>query len=164
MVLYARKQRARRGFTLVEILLVVVIIAMLAAIVGPQIFSQSESSKEKITSTQIKTIQKALDAYALESGRYPSTEQGLNALVEKPEEDPPKKWVQQMEEMPLDPWDNEYQYAYPSTHTQETTEKGKSKGKPDVWSMGPDGEDDTEDDIVSWTVETEESESSSSRE
>lgn len=163
MKLAVRKQRARRGFTLVEILLVVVIIAMLAAIVGPQIFSQSESSKTKIVSTQIKNFEQALDRYALESGRYPTTEQGLAALVEKPEQDPPRKWVQQMEEIPLDPWDNEYQYAYPSTHRPESSDKGKSKGKPDVWSMGPDGQDDTEDDIGNWTVDSEESESSGTR-
>lgn len=153
----ARKQRARRGFTLVEILLVVVIIAMLAGIVGTYTMGQLESAKVDTTTNQIDNFEKSLDTYRLKCDRYPTTDQGLKALVEKPTEDPvPKKWVQQMKEIPLDQWGADYHYAYPGDFN--------GKEKPDIWSSGPDGEDGTEDDIVNWTVETEESESSGTRE
>jgi general secretion pathway protein G len=149
------KRLARRGFTLVEILLVVVILAMLAAFSVPFLLGQSEETKIQLASSQVKTFERDLDRYQLNCGAYPTTEQGLAALVEEPQEEPvPKKWVQTIAELPLDPWGNEYQYAYPGEHN--------GKKKPDVWSFGPDGEDGTEDDIGNWKADSADDRSSRS--
>ena len=145
-----RRRMSRRGFTLVEILLVVIILAMLAAFIVPNVFSQQEQANIDMAQTAVNGIEKQLTAYRQRANQYPTTEQGLKALVEKPEgENAPKKWVQLYEEVPTDPWDNEIQYEFPGEHNGEK--------KPDIWSMGPDGESGTEDDIGNWSTDEEES-------
>lgn len=139
-------RRRRGGFTLVEILLVVVILAMLAAFIVPNLFSFQEQAQGDMAKTQVKRLDDLIKQYRVTTKQYPSSEQGLKALVEKPEgEDAPKKWVQVIEEIPLDPWDNEYKYEFPGEHNGEK--------KPDIWSMGPDGQSGTDDDVGNWVAE-----------
>ncbi|SNZ06483.1 type II secretion system protein G (GspG) [Persephonella hydrogeniphila] len=132
--------RNRKGFTLLELLVVLVILSLLAALVVPNIIGRSEEAKIKTTKVQLKEIKRALEMYRLDNGNYPTTEQGLKALVEKPKIPPePKKWKQYMESLPKDPWGNDYIYIYPS-----------EKHPFELKSKGPDGELGTDDDISVW--------------
>jgi general secretion pathway protein G len=139
-------KNARRGFTLVEILLVVVILAMIAAFAVPSLLGTQEQAQKDLASSSVKDFERHLKLYRLNNGAYPSSEQGLKSLVEKPEGEPvPKKWSAILEELSPDPWGNEYKYAFPG-------EKNGEK-KPDIWSTGPDGQDGTDDDIGNWAKE-----------
>ncbi len=130
----------RRGFTLLELLVVLVILSLLAALVVPKIFGTVDESKIKTAKIQLKEIKRALEMYRLDNGSYPTTEQGLEALVKKPEIPPiPKHWKQYLDRVPKDPWGNDYIYIYPS-----------DKHPFELKSKGPDGELDTEDDISVW--------------
>lgn len=154
MIVRTRKP-ARRGFTLIEILLVVAILAMLAAFAIPMMFGTQEQASVDICKSSIKNVEQQLNVYRTQNGQFPTTDQGLKALVEKPEEEPiPKKWSQLFEEVPQDPWKHELKYAFPGEHNKEK--------KPDVWSVGADGQDGTADDIGNWTDESKEDESSGS--
>lgn len=136
-------QPSRRGFTLVEILLVVVILAMIAAFTIPNVLGTQEQASIDGAKIQVKQFENLFKQYRLNNGAYPSTEQGLKALVEKPEGEPePRKWIMLLEELPLDPWGNDYKYAYPGDHNAEK--------KPDIWSAGPDSQDGTDDDVGNW--------------
>jgi len=141
----------RRGFTLMEMLVVLGILVLLAALVVPRIIGVSKSADIKATQTQIKLLEECLQRYAQEMKEFPTTEQGLKALVECPSdvnETVAARWdgpYTQTGELPKDPWGNVYMYEYPPTH-----HKG---GLPDIWSLGPDGEDGTDDDIVNWSKE-----------
>jgi general secretion pathway protein G len=107
-----RKRRfATLGFTLIELLVVVVIIGLLAAYVGPRYFAQLGKSERATAKAQIEGLGKALDAYRLDTGRYPTTEQGLKALVVKPNDEP--KWTGPylMKAVPVDPWGHAYVYS-----------------------------------------------------
>ena len=117
----------RKGFTLIELLVVMVILGMLAALVGPQIFGKVGKGKQSAARTQIEMLGQALDSYSLDVGRYPSTSEGLNALITNPGAqgwDGPylKKGV------PNDPWQKPYQYQSPGSH-----------GDYDLLSLGGDG-------------------------
>ena len=117
----------RKGFTLIELLVVMVILGMLAALVGPQIFGKVGKGKQSAARTQIEMLGQALDSYRLDVGRYPSTSEGLNALITNPGAqgwDGPylKKGV------PNDPWQKPYQYQSPGSH-----------GDYDLLSLGADG-------------------------
>jgi general secretion pathway protein G len=119
--------RNRKGFTLIELLVVMVILGMLAALVGPQIFGKVGKGKQSAARTQIEMLGQALDSYRLDIGKYPSTSEGLNALVTNPGVegwDGPylKKGV------PNDPWQKPYQYQSPGSH-----------GDYDLFSYGLDG-------------------------
>lgn len=130
----------RKGFTLVEILVVVVILGLLAALVVPNIIGQSDEAKRTATAVQIKQIESALDLYRLHNSFYPTTEQGLEALVTKPTTHPqPKKYTEggYMKKVPLDPWDNPFIYRNPG-----------EKGGIDIISFGPNGEEGGGDDIT----------------
>lgn len=134
--------RRQRGFTLLELLVVMVIIGLLAAYVGPKYFSQIGKSEVKITRAQIDALEKALDAYRLDVGRYPSTEQGLAALEAKPANE--AKWAGPYlkKAVPLDPWGKPYQYRAPG-----------EKGEFDLFSFGKDGQaggDGENADITNW--------------
>ena len=145
-----------RGFTLLELLLVVGILVMLVAFALPSFLGTQEQAQKDAVMSQIGIFEKTLKLYRSTTNTYPTTDQGLKALVEKPEEEPvPKRWTgPYMEEVDgLDPWGNPYQYAYPGEHNEEK--------KPDIWSVGPDGEDGTEDDLGNWKVEGEEEEGTS---
>ena len=130
------------GFTLLELLVVIVIIGLLAGYVGPRYFSQVGKSEVKVVQAQIDGLGKALDQYRLDTGHYPSTEMGLAALMVQPGEE--RKWdgPYLKKAVPLDPWDQPYQYRAPGEH-----------GDYDLFSYGKDGREGGSDeavDIVNW--------------
>ena len=106
---------ARRGFTLIEILVVIVVIGILATLVAPNIFQHVGAARTATTRSQIEMLGSALDAYRLDNGYYPSTQQGLNALWEMPTIDPPANWrgPYLRKPVPADPWGAAYIYLYP---------------------------------------------------
>src|SRR6185503_3016036 len=112
----SRVSSAPQGFTLLELLVVMVIIGLLAAYVGPKYFGQIGKSEVKAAKAQIDALQKALDQYRLDVGHYPSTEQGLAVLNTKPADEP--KWAGPYlaKAVPKDPWGNDYQYRSPGDH------------------------------------------------
>lgn len=120
---------ARAGFTLLELLVVLVIIGLLAGYVGPKYFSQLGKSEAKVARAQMDAIEKALDHYRLDTGRYPTTEQGLAALNARPASE--AKWAGPYlkKEVPPDPWGRPYQYRSPGQH-----------GDFDLLSYGKDGQ------------------------
>lgn len=117
------------GFTLLELLVVLVIIGLLAGYVAPRYFSQVGKSEVKVTQAQINAFAKALDTYRLDVGRYPTTEQGLNALLVRPQNEAKWNGPYLQKAVPLDPWDKPYQYKSPGEH-----------GEFDLWSFGKDGQ------------------------
>lgn len=135
--------RSQSGFTLLELLVVLGIIAMLAGIVGPQVMRHMGESKTKAAKVQIEDFSATLDMYKLDIGRYPTSEEGLGALIEAP--DSAKRWngpYLQKSKIPVDPWQNEYHYVSPGEH-----------GKFDIFSYGADGKEGGEgedQDVVSW--------------
>jgi len=148
----ARKtqQSKRAGFTLIEMLVVLAILVLLMSMVGPRILGSRKKADINTAKSQIGMFQASLETYNLDMKPYPETEQGLTALVETPaKDDTATKWdgpYITKSNIPKDPWGNDYQYEFPPTH-------GKDKDAPDIWSLGPDGEDGTEDDVVSWVGE-----------
>lgn len=121
--------RRRAGFTLLELLVVMVIIGLLAGYVAPRYFSQVGKSEVKTAMAQINALEKALDTYRLDIGRYPSTEQGLGALVDKPQNEPKWQGPYLAKAVPLDPWGRPYQYKSPG-----------EKAEYDLLSFGRDGQ------------------------
>ena len=137
----------RGGFTLIEIMVVIVILAMLAALVGPRLMGRTDDAKVTDARVQIKNIETALKLYKLDTGSYPSTEQGLGALVAKPTVGViPNSYKEggylESKKMPKDPWGNDYLYVSPGEH-----------GDYDLFSYGADGAKGGEGknaDITSW--------------
>lgn len=118
------------GFTLLELLVVMVIIGLLAAYVGPRYFAQIGKSERKTAKAQIEAFGKALDTYRLDTGRYPSTEQGMDALVVKPNDEPKWQGPYLQKEVPLDPWDNQYVYRSPGQVAEFDLLSNGKDGKP----------------------------------
>lgn len=141
------RRRRSGGFTLIEILVVIAVIAMLAALVGPNVFQQVGSARDATARSQIEMLGAALDAYRLDNARYPTTEQGLSALWTRPTTDPvPNNWrgPYLRKDIPADPWGGEFLYVSPG----EVNTNGY-----DLVSLGADGEPGGEGedaDIVSW--------------
>ncbi|MCU0586581.1 MAG: type II secretion system major pseudopilin GspG [Syntrophobacteraceae bacterium] len=138
-----RKPRGKGelGFTLIELLIVMIILGLLAALVAPKMFQKVGSSKQKAAKTQISMIGTALDAFRLDMGRYPSGEEGLDALRKSSGQGP---WdgPYLSKEVPPDPWGRPYLYRSPGEH-----------GDYDLYSTGADGQDGGEGenaDVVSW--------------
>jgi general secretion pathway protein G len=139
--------RNRSGFTLIEIMVVIVILAMLAALVGPKLMGRTDDAKIQTTRTQISNMETALKLYKLDNGTYPSTEQGLNALVSKPTVGViPKNYKEggylEKKQVPKDGWGNDYLYISPGEH-----------GDYDLFSYGADGAKGGEGkntDITNW--------------
>jgi general secretion pathway protein G len=140
-----------RGFTLIELMVVVIILGILALYIGPKIMGEPEKAKRVKAKMDIATLETALKMYKLDNGVYPSTEQGLQALVEAPETGViPKKWRKggyiEKNKVPKDPWGNEFVYISPGVH-----------GDFDIISYGldgvPGGEDEEGRDINNWEIE-----------
>ncbi|MFS2005937.1 type II secretion system major pseudopilin GspG [Duganella sp. CT11-25] len=128
---FSISRRAARGFTLIEIMVVVVIMGVLAALVVPKLLSRTGESKVAAAKVDIATVMQALKLYKLDNSRYPTTEQGLQALLVKPTSGPAANgWKAggYLEKMPKDPWGNAYQMLSPGV-----------KGEIDVFSYGADG-------------------------
>lgn len=105
-----------KGFTLLELLVVIVIIGLLASYVGPKYFAQVDKSEVKVAAAQINAFEKALAQYRLDTGHYPSTEQGLNALMNNPGNESKWSGPYLAKAVPPDPWGNPYIYKYPGEH------------------------------------------------
>jgi general secretion pathway protein G len=139
--------RAHRaaGFTLVEIMVVVVIIGILAVLIVPRVLGRSDEARAAAAKHDIAAIAQSLKLYRLDNGRYPSSEQGLQALVARPQSAPvPNNWRQYIDSLPKDPWGQPYQYLNPGVH-----------GEIDVFSFGADGKaggTGADLDIGSWAL------------
>ena len=133
--------RSARGFTLIELLLVLVILATLAAIVVPKFTRRAEQTKLTAATTEISYIATALDIFEVDCARYPTTEEGLKALVEQPSNADGWHGVY-LDRQPIDPWGKPYVYRCPGQHN--------TSGY-DLYSFGPDGQDGGGDDIDNWS-------------
>lgn len=141
----ARRRPGRPGgFTLIEVMVVIVILGVLAALVVPRVMSRPDEARAVAARQDIAAIMQALKLYRLDNQRYPSTEQGLQALVTRPTAGPAApNWKAYLDKMPLDPWGKPYQYLNPGL-----------KGEIDVFSLGADGQPGGEGvaaDIGSWS-------------
>lgn len=136
----------RSGFTLVELLLVVVILSILAAMVVPRLAGRSEQARIARAEADVKgAVPLALDIYEVDNGMFPTTEQGLSALLDTPTSQPaPKNWRgPYLKRPPVDPWGHPYAYEYPA-------QRASGKADYDLFSAGPDGVAGNNDDIVNW--------------
>ncbi len=136
----------QRGFTLIEVMVVVMILGILAALVVPNIMSRPDEARIVKAKQDIRALEAALKLYKLDNFRYPTTDQGLEALVNKPDTSPePKNWKSDgyIDRLPADPWGVDYQYLSPGSH-----------GNIDIFSLGPDGElggEENNADIGNWS-------------
>ena len=145
-----RTLRGNRGFSLIELMVVVIILGILAMYIGPKLMGRTEQAKEVQTRVQIEGLETALKLYKLDNGVYPTTEQGLQALVERPDtENVMQRWRKggylEKGKVPKDPWGNEFIYLSPGI-----------QGDYDITSYGADGVPGGEDenkDINSWEIE-----------
>ena len=136
---------AQRGFTLIEVMVVVVIIGLLAAIVAPNLIGNIDRAAVTRAQGDIRSIETALNLYRLDNFRYPTTDQGLDALVTNPGESAAPNWKAYLNSVPSDPWNQPYQYIYPGR-----------QGEFDVFSYGADGQEGGEDinaDIGNWDLD-----------
>jgi general secretion pathway protein G len=122
--------RRQSGFTLIEVMVVVVILGILASIIVPKIMDKPDQARIVKARQDISAIQSALEMYRLDNYVYPTTDQGLDALVQKPSGNPePPHWKQYLDRLPKDPWGHPYQYLNPGVH-----------GVIDIWSYGADAQ------------------------
>lgn len=139
-----RRARQRRGgFTLIEIMVVLVIIGVLAALIAPNVLDRAGDARVTAARTDVNNLMQALKLYKLDNQRFPSSEQGLQALVQRPAEGPPApNWKPYLDKLPADPWGNAYGYLNPGV-----------QGEIDVFSYGADGRaggEGRDADIGSW--------------
>lgn len=133
-----------QGFTLIEVMVVIFIIATMAAVVAPQIFNQRDSAKIKKAAIDIQALEGSVELYRLQTNTIPTTEQGLDALINIPTIDPiPRSYPEGgiIKRLPEDPWGNAYVLLYPG-----------EVGQYDIYSFGPDGVEGSEDDIATWNL------------
>jgi len=137
------RQTLRRGFTLIELMVVLVILGVLAALIVPNVLDRTDDARATAARADINNLMQALKLYKLDNQRYPSADQGLDALVKKPTGGAvPPNWRPYLEKLPADPWGRTYQYINPGV-----------KGEIDVFSLGADGQaggDGKNADIGSW--------------
>ena len=124
-----RTRQSRRGFTLIELMVVVVIIGVLAALIVPNVLERADDAKLVAARVDVDNLKNALKLYKLDNQRYPSAEQGLESLVRKPSAGSvPPNWRAYLDKLPADPWGKPYQYIFPGV-----------KGEVDIFSLGADG-------------------------
>jgi general secretion pathway protein G len=134
--------KRQTGFTLLELLVVMVIIGLLAGYVAPRYFAQIGKSETKAAKAQIDALEKALEVYRLDTGHYPANEQGLDSLVKQPSGETRWQGPYLKKALPPDPWQRLYMYRYPGEH-----------GDYDIWSYGRDGKEGGEgddQDVTNW--------------
>ncbi|MDT7928237.1 type II secretion system major pseudopilin GspG [Tepidimonas sp.] len=133
----------QRGFTLIELMVILVIIGVLAALIVPNVIDRADESRVTAARADVANLMQALKLYRLDNQRYPTQEQGLQALVQRPTSGPPApNWRPYLEKLPTDPWGRPYQYLNPGVH-----------GAVDVFSFGADGQpggEGNDADIGSW--------------
>lgn len=140
--------RRDAGFSLLELMVVVVILSILALVIAPRIIDRPDQARVARVQSDLAVIQSAVKLYRLDNFRYPTTEQGLRALVSRPSSEPvPRNWAENgyIDRMPVDPWGNEYQYLSPGVH-----------GEFDVFTLGADGVtggSGADADLGTWTLE-----------
>ena len=138
------KRRHAAGFTLIEVMVVVVILGILAAVLVPKVMDRPEQARINKARQDIRALEAALNLYKLDNFVYPTTDQGLEALASKPDTPPePQHWKQggYIDRVPTDPWNRPYQYLNPGVH-----------GTIDIYSPGPDGQP-SDDDIGNWNID-----------
>lgn len=138
------KLNKQSGFSLLEVMVVLVIIGIIASMIVPNIVGSQDTARAQKAVIDIGTLESALTLYRSQNYDYPTTEQGLEALVEQTDIEPTPRRFQEggyIQRLPKDPWGNDYQLLNPGEH-----------GKMDIFSMGPDGEADTDDDIGNWNL------------
>jgi general secretion pathway protein G len=140
----SKETSQQKGFTLLEIMVVIVILGILASLVVPNLMgNKDKADRQKVVSDLI-ALENALDMYRLDNSNYPSTDQGLQALVEEPSGTPtPRNYRDEgyIRRLPQDPWGNEYILVSPG-----------ERGRIDIFSVGPDGEEGSDDDIGNWNL------------
>ncbi len=140
-----RTRAAASGFTLIEIMVVVIIIGLLAAVIVPSVISKVDEARVAKAKQDIQSIETALTMFRLDNSKYPTTDQGLKALVDQPTDPSIRHWKQYLQRLNKDPWGNDYVYVYPGTH-------GKDY---DLYTLGADGQpggDGTNADIGNWNL------------
>lgn len=139
------RSRTQQGFTLIEIMVVVIILGILAAIVAPNVIGRVGDAQVTAAKSDIRGIENAMKLYRLDNFNYPSSEQGLQALVSKPADPNIRNWKQYLERLPKDPWGNPYLYLNPGNN-----------GEIDIYTLGRDGRPGGEGedaDLGNWTAE-----------
>ncbi|MDH3560696.1 MAG: type II secretion system major pseudopilin GspG [Gammaproteobacteria bacterium] len=137
------KTHREQGFTLIEVMVVVVILGILAAILVPKVMDRPDQARMTKARQDIRALEAALNLYKLDNYVYPGTDQGLEALIEKPSSPEPPNWKDggYVDRLPLDPWKQPYQFLSPGAH-----------GSIDIYSLGPD-QQPSDDDIGNWHLQ-----------
>jgi general secretion pathway protein G len=137
------KTHREQGFTLIEVMVVVVILGILAAILVPKVMDRPDQARITKARQDIRALEAALNLYKLDNYVYPGTDQGLEALIEKPSSPEPPNWKEggYVDRLPLDPWKQPYQFLSPGAH-----------GSIDIYSLGPD-QQPSDDDIGNWHLQ-----------